>query len=38
MSDANIAFAEPIHVGPDWQLAGYPCYINPYEVLFVLIF
>ena len=32
MASASQAFAEPIHRGPSFMLAGFPCYINPYEV------
>ena len=39
MSDANVAFEEPVHIGADWELAGFPCHINPYEVnVFLFIY
>ena len=33
MAFASEAFAEPVHEGPDYELAGNPCSINAYEVM-----
>ena len=34
MASASQCFAEPVHEGPDYELAGFPSSINPYEVCY----
>ena len=38
MASASQCFAEPIHEGPDYELAGFPCRINAYQVCYFHIY